>query len=75
MGLWGKIYDPKPKPLSELSIERVTRVRFDPNGLNFKYAGILIFQLIGGMIFSVWAVEDEVGMMSQLGLELIPTKQ
>jgi predicted ester cyclase len=47
---------------------------FDPNGLSFKYVGIHIFQFKGGKISAVWAVEDELGMMTQLGLELRPKK-
>jgi predicted ester cyclase len=47
---------------------------FDPNGLSFKYAGVHIFQFSDGKVSTVWAVEDELGMMTQLGLELKPKK-
>ena len=45
---------------------------FDPNGVTFKYVGVHIFQLKDGKVSSFWGVEDELGMMTQLGLELKP---
>ena len=47
---------------------------FSPNGLSFKYVGVHIFQFSDGRVSNVWAVEDELGMMAQLGLELKPKK-
>jgi predicted ester cyclase len=47
---------------------------FDPNGMSFKYVGVHIFQLKNGKAFVFWGVEDELGMMTQLGLELKPKK-
>ena len=47
---------------------------FDPNGMSFKYVGVHIFQFKNGKAFIFWGVEDELGMMSQLGLELKPRK-
>jgi predicted ester cyclase len=43
---------------------------FEPSGLSFKYVGIHIFQFKGGWVSAFWGVEDELGMMTQLGLEL-----
>ena len=43
---------------------------FDPNGMSFKYAGVHILQFKDGKVFVFWGVEDELGMMTQLGLEL-----
>ena len=45
---------------------------FSPNGSSFKYVGVHIFQFSDGRVSNVWAVEDELGMMAQLGLELKP---
>ena len=45
---------------------------FDPNGMSFKYAGVHILQFKDGKVFVFWGVEDELGMMTQLGLELKP---
>ncbi|MBN1682493.1 ester cyclase [Candidatus Bathyarchaeota archaeon] len=47
-------------------------IGFEPNGMTFKYAGIHIFQLKDEMISVFWGVEDELGMMTQLGFELKP---
>ena len=41
-----------------------------PNGTKFKYKGIQIFQFADNMVTNFWAVEDELGMMQQLGMEL-----
>jgi predicted ester cyclase len=46
-----------------------------PNGAQFKYKGIQIFQFADGKIKNFWAVEDELGMMTQLGMELKPVKE
>ena len=45
---------------------------FDPNGMSFKYAGVHILQFKDGKVSVFWGVEDELGMMTQLGLELKP---
>jgi len=48
---------------------------FEPNGSGFKYVGVHIFQFTKDRISTVWAVEDELGLMAQLGLELKSKKQ
>jgi len=45
-----------------------------PNGTKFKYKGIQIFQFANNKMANFWAVEDELGMMTQLGMELKPKK-
>jgi predicted ester cyclase len=44
-----------------------------PNGVKFRYKGIHIFQFANNKVTNFWAVEDELGMMTQLGMELKPT--
>jgi len=39
-------------------------------GNKFKYKGIHIFQFANKKAINFWAVEDELGMMTQLGMEL-----
>ena len=46
-----------------------------PTGLKFKYKGIQIFQFKNNKAINFWAVEDELGMMTQLGMELKPKKK
>ncbi len=46
-----------------------------PNGTKFKYKGIQIFQFANNKVTNFWAVEDELGMMTQLGMELKPKKE
>jgi len=41
-----------------------------PNGTKFKYKGIQIFQFADNKVTNFWAVEDELGLMTQLGFEL-----
>jgi predicted ester cyclase len=41
-----------------------------PSGQKFTYKGIHIFQLSNNKVINWWAVEDELGMMTQLGMEL-----
>lgn len=36
----------------------------------FSYEGIQIFQFSNDKVTNFWAVEDELGLMTQLGLEL-----
>ena len=45
-----------------------------PNSVKFKYKGIQIFQFANSKVTNFWAVEDELGMMTQLGMELKPKK-
>jgi len=45
-----------------------------PTGNKFKYKGIQIFQFANKKAINFWAVEDELGMMTQLGMELKPKK-
>ena len=42
----------------------------NPNGSSFKYVGVHIFQFKDGKVSTFWGIEDELGMMTQLGLEL-----
>ena len=44
-----------------------------PNGVKFKYKGIQIIQFANNKVTNFWGVEDELGMMTQLGMELKPT--
>ena len=46
---------------------------FKPTGLKLRYKGIQIFQFKNEKAINFWAVEDELGMMTQLGMELKPT--
>lgn len=39
------------------------------SGQKFTYKGIHIFQLSNNKVINWWAVEDELGMMTQLGME------
>lgn len=41
-----------------------------PNRVKFTYKGIHIFQFANNKIFTAWVVEDELSMMTQLGMEL-----
>lgn len=45
-----------------------------PSGNKFRYKGIQIFQFSNNKVINFWAVEDELGMMTQLGMELKPKK-
>ena len=45
-----------------------------PTGNKIKYKGIQIFQFANSKAINFWAVEDELGMMTQLGMELKPKK-
>lgn len=45
-----------------------------PNGAKFSYKGIHIFQFANNKVSNFWGVEDELGMMTQLGMELRPKK-
>ena len=47
-----------------------TFMDINPTGLKFFYKGIHIFQLSNNKVINWWAVEDELGMMAQLGMEL-----
>jgi predicted ester cyclase len=48
-------------------------MEMNPNGAKFRYKGIHIFQFVNNKVTNFWGVEDELGMMTQLGLELKPT--
>jgi len=43
-----------------------------PSGEKFRYKGIQIFQFTNGKLINMWIVEDELALMTQLGLELRP---
>jgi len=45
-----------------------------PNGVKFTYKGIQIFQFADNKVSNFWGVEDELGMMTQLGMVLKPKK-
>jgi len=45
-----------------------------PNAAKFSYKGIHIFQFANNKMSNLWGVEDELGMMTQLGMELKPKK-
>ena len=42
----------------------------ESTGEIFFYKGIHILEFSNGKVINWWAVEDELGMMSQLGIEL-----
>ncbi len=69
------IFEVEDKVVARLSFTGTFRnvfMGFEPDGSVFRYAGVHIFQFSEGRISTVWAVEDELGLMSQLGLELKP---
>ena len=43
-----------------------------PTGKQVEYAGIWIFRFADGKIVESWGIEDGLGMMMQLGMELKP---
>jgi predicted ester cyclase len=45
-----------------------------PTGNPISYAGAQIVTIENGMVTKVWALEDILGLMSQLGMELKPKK-
>jgi predicted ester cyclase len=45
-------------------------MELDSTGNKFEYNGIGVFQLYENKISKLWVVEDELTMMTQLGLEL-----
>lgn len=45
-------------------------MEMNPTGARFSYKGIQIFQFADEKVTNFWAVEDELGLMTQLGLEL-----
>jgi predicted ester cyclase len=47
-------------------------MEMNPSGEKFKYKGIQIVQFANSKVTNFWAVEDELGLMTQLGLELRP---
>ena len=49
-------------------------MELNPTGIKFKYKGIQIFQFSNKKATNFWGVEDELGMMTQLGMELKPKK-
>jgi predicted ester cyclase len=46
-----------------------------PTGIKFRYKGIQIYQFKDNKINNLWIVEDELGMMTQLGMELRPKEE
>ena len=49
-----------------------TFMNLEPDGEKFKYKGIQIFQFENCKVKKMWIVEDEVTLMTQLGLDLKP---
>lgn len=49
-------------------------MELNPTGIKFKYKGVQIFQFTNKKATNFWGVEDELGMMTQLGMELTPKK-
>ena len=47
-------------------------MEMNPSGEKFRYKGIQIFQFVNGKVTNFWVVEDELALMTQLGLELKP---
>ena len=47
-------------------------MEMNPSGEKFRYKGIQIFQFVNGKVTNFWVVEDELALMTQLGLELRP---
>lgn len=45
-----------------------------PTGVKIKYKGIQIFEFTNKKIINYWGIEDELGMMTQLGMDLKPKK-
>jgi len=43
-----------------------------PTGEKFRYKGIQVIQFANGKVINFWGVEDELALMTQLGLELKP---
>ena len=43
-----------------------------PTGEKFRYKGIQVIQFADGKVINFWGVEDELALMTQLGLELKP---
>jgi len=47
-------------------------MEMNPSGEKFRYRGIQIFQFTNNKVANFWVVEDELALMTQLGLELRP---
>jgi predicted ester cyclase len=47
-------------------------MEMNPSGEKFRYKGIQIFQFVNDKVTNFWVVEDELDLMTQLGLELSP---
>ena len=50
-------------------------MEMNPRGEKFIYKGIQIFQFTNNKVTNFWIVEDELGLMTQLGLELSPIEE
>lgn len=44
-------------------------------GRRISYAGAQIFTIADGRITEMWGIEDMLGLMSQLGMQLVPAEQ
>ena len=45
-------------------------MELDSTGNKIEYKGIFIFKIADGKIAELWGMEDDLTMMTQLGLEL-----
>ena len=45
-----------------------------PTGNRVEYSGAQIIKIVGGKIAECWALEDNLGLMSQLGMQLTPAE-
>ncbi len=43
-----------------------------PTGRQFKYAGSYMMTVIDGVLTEAWSLDDELNLLSQLGMELTP---
>lgn len=50
-------------------------MEMNPSGEIFNYKGIQILQFANKKLTNFWAVEDDLGLMTQLGLGLSPTTE
>jgi len=46
-----------------------------PTGRQFSYAGTYMVTVIDGALTEVWSLDDEINLLSQLGMELVPVSR
>jgi predicted ester cyclase len=49
--------------------------RVPPTGRQVSYAGTYMVTVIDGVLTEVWSLDDEINLLSQLGMELVPISQ